>query len=501
MLTVIGHRSVSPIQTIYFSLPVDRGVTAGERHAARDPRSSGADGRRQFLRWTGVALLAGLAGCGGAGRDGDAPAPTGTGTRTPTTTPDRPGVGTATVASGFTAPTDVAFPAGIDRGFVADQPGSVYATDRPDEPFLDLTDRVVDLRSGPDERGLLGLAPHPDFASNGRLFVRYSAPTRSSTPPGYSHTFVLSEFTVDPTAERASADERIVLEIPQPQPNHNAGSLAFGPDGNLFVGVGDGGGAGDVGRGHAEDWYERIRGGNGQDLTENLLGSILRLDVSPAEGYAVPDDNPLVGADGLDEQWAWGFRNPWRFSVDSEERRSSGSRPAADDGVALLVADVGQARYEEVSRVEAGENYGWNVHEGTSCFDPAAPSEEPAGCPSHTLAGGQLRDPVIEYPHPGVEADPTATGIAVVGGYRYDGPIAEFDGRYVFADWRADGRLFVAEPTADGLWPLSTVQIRGESVAPFVRAFGRDPEGRLYLLTTRRGGVEGSTGALHRLVA
>ena len=424
-----------------------------------------------------------------------------TDTAASTTTSDRPGVGVERVAGGFTAPTDVAFPTGLDRAFVADQPGQVYATDRPADPVLDLSDRVVDLRSGPDERGLLGLAPHPDFASNGRLFVRYSAPVRSSTPPGYSHTFVLSEFTVDPAADRASAEtERIVLEIPQPQPNHNAGSLAFGPEGSLFVGVGDGGGGGDVGRGHVEDWYERVRGGNGQDITENLLGSILRLDVDgePTRaprgagdpdgdgGYAVPDDNPLVGADGLDEQWAWGFRNPWRFSV---------------DGDALLVADVGQARYEEVSRVERGGNYGWNVHEGTSCFDPSAPAEEPAGCPSHTLAGGQLLDPVIEYPHPGVEDDPMATGIAVVGGYRYDGPIEEFDGRYVFADWRAEGRLFLADPADDGRWPISTLPIRGESVGSFVRAFGRDPDGGLYVLTSQRGGVAGSTGALHRFVA
>jgi len=435
-----------------------------------------------------------------------------TDTAASTTTSDRPGVGVERVAGGFTAPTDVAFPTGLDRAFVADQPGQVYATDRPDDPFLDLSDRVVDLRSGPDERGLLGLAPHPDFASNGRLFVRYSAPTRSSTPPGYSHTFVLSEFAVGPTAEQASAgSERIVLEIPQPQPNHNAGSLAFGPDGNLFVGVGDGGGGGDVGRGHVADWYERIRGGNGQDLTENLLGSILRLDVSPTEGYAIPDDNPLVGEDGLDEQWAWGFRNPWRFSVESSEGQGpSGTRPESGDDEAseapratddaLLVADVGQARYEEVNRVEAGENYGWNVHEGTHCFDPSAPAEEPAGCPSHTLSGQQLRDPVIEYPHPGVEDDATATGIAVVGGYRYDGPIDEFDGRYVFADWRAEGRLFLADPTAGGSWPISTLPIRGESVGSYVRAFGRDPDGGLYVLTSQRGGVAGSTGALHRFV-
>jgi glucose/arabinose dehydrogenase len=445
---------------------------------------------RRFLRWGAGALLAGLAGCGASGDGGgDGATPTGTArTASSTTTADRPGVGVDTVADGFTAPTDVAMPAGVDRTFVADQPGQVYAADTPDTPFLDLSDRLVDLRTGPDERGLLGIAPHPNFASNGRLFVRYSAPLRSSSPPGYAHTFVLSEFRVDPAAESVSASasaERVLLEIDQPQPNHNAGSLAFAPDGYLFVGVGDGGGSGDVGRGHAEDWYERIRGGNGQDITENLLGSILRLDVE-GDPYAVPDDNPLVGEDGLDEQWAWGFRNPWRFSV-------------ADD-TALLVADVGQERYEEVSRVERGENYGWNVHEGTDCFDPSAPAEEPAGCPSHTLAGAQLRDPVIEYPHPGVESGATATGIAVVGGYRYRGPIDEFDGRYVFADWQAEGRLFVADPAEEGLWPVSTVPLRDE-VGSFVRAFGRDSDGHLYVLTSDRGGPVGSTGALHRLVA
>jgi len=475
-----------------------------------------ADGtRRPFLRRTAGVLLAGLAGCGRGGDTGsDAEAGTTTTRATPAASPtaaaDRPGVGVDTIADGFTAPTDVAMPAGVDRTFVADQPGQVYAADRPDDPFLDLSDRLVDLRSGPDERGLLGLATHPDFASNGRLFVRYSAPRRSSSPVGYSHTFVLSEVTVDPTAERASAErERIVMEIPQPQSNHNAGSLAFGSDGHLFVGVGDGGGGGDVGRGHVADWYERVRGGNGQDLTANLLGSILRLDVDRGEPYAIPPDNPLVGEDGLDEQWAWGFRNPWRFAVDSEEPRSSGSeasetpRPTgeAGDGDALLVADVGQARYEEVSRVERGENYGWNVHEGTHCFDPSAPREEPAGCPSHTLAGQQLRDPVIEYPHPGVESEATATGVAVVGGYRYRGPIDEFDGRYIFADWQADGRLFLADPAEDGLWPVSTLPVRGESFGSFVRAFGRDPDGHLYALTTDRGGPVGSTGALHRFVA
>ncbi|MFB6100999.1 MAG: sorbosone dehydrogenase family protein [Haloplanus sp.] len=447
----------------------------------------GAD-RRRFLCAAAGALLGGLAGCGGGGTG----TPTGTvettttETTPPTAEPDRPGVGVETVADGFAAPVDVAMPAGVDRGFVADQPGQVYATDRPDAPLLDLSDRLVDLRSGPDERGLLGLATHPAFATNGRLFVRYSAPVRSSTPPGYSHTFVLSEFHVDPTAVRASAaSERVVLEIPQPQSNHNAGSLAFGPDGFLYVGVGDGGGAGDVGRGHATDWYERIRGGNGQDITSNLLGSILRIGVDTDDGYTIPEDNPLVGRDGRDEQWAWGFRNPWRFAV---------------DGDALLVADVGQARYEEVNRVERGGNYGWNVHEGTHCFDPSAPPEEPAGCPSHTLSGERLLDPVVEYPHPGVGGGSKPTGIAVVGGYPYRGPIDALDGRYVFADWQADGRLFLADPVDEGQWPLSTVAVRGSGV-PFVRAFGRDPDGHLYVLTSDSAGLDGSTGALRRLVA
>ena len=161
---------------------------------------------------------------------------------------------------------------------------------------------------------------------------------------------------------------------------------------------------------------------------------------------------------------------------------------------------MGQARYEEVSRVEAGGNYGWNVHEGTACFDPSAPAEEPAGCPSHTLSGQQLLDPVIEYPHPGVEDDPVATGIAVVGGYRYDGPIDEFDGRYVFADWQSEGTLFAASPRDDGLWPVEAVDVVGD-VGQYVLAFGRDDAGELLVATSERGGIAGETGAVHRLRA
>jgi len=426
--------------------------------------------RRRFLRRTVGVLLAGLAGCGSDGRDERTATPR---TATPTPSVDRPGVGVVTVADGFTAPTDVAMPAGVDRTFVADQPGQVYAVDRPDTPFLDLSDRIVALQSGPDERGLLGLAPHPDFAANGRLFVRYSAPLRSSAPGGYSHTFVLSEVTVDPSAESASPDrERILLEIDQPQPNHNAGSLAFGTDGTLFVGIGDGGGSGDVGRGHAEDWYERIRGGNGQNLTENLLGSILRLDVS-GDPYAVPDDNPLVGETGRDEQFAWGLRNPWRMSFGPEGR--------------LFAADVGQNEFEEVDIIEKGGNYGWNVREGTHCFGADS-------CPDETPDGDPLIQPIIEYPHGGSEV----SGISVTGGYLYDGEaIPELAGTYVFGDWRSQGELFVARERSGGLWPVTAIPVEG--IGPFVPAFGRDSEGELLVCTSEDGGIDGSSGAVYRL--
>ncbi|MFB6107247.1 MAG: sorbosone dehydrogenase family protein [Haloplanus sp.] len=449
--------------------------------------------RRDLLRASGL-LVAGLAGCGG-GRTGstgtDTPtatsrSTTGDGaTATDTATAGRPdAVGTQRVAAGFTSPLGFEAPAGVDRRFVVDQPGQVYVhgpDGLQDAPFLDLGSRVVDV-SGYDERGLLGMACHPNFADNGRLFVRYSAPRRSGTPDSYSHTFVLSEFASDPTGSADPDSERVLLEIPEPQSNHNAGSLAFGPDGYLYVGVGDGGGANDVGRGHVEDWYERNRGGNGQDVESNLLGSVLRLDVDAGgpDGYGIPDDNPLVGHDGLDEHWAWGFRNPWRFSF--------------TDGT-LYVADVGQNRYEEVDVVERGGNYGWNVHEGTHCFSTDSPSESPAGCPSHTLSGEDLNDPIVEYAHGG----PDPTGVAVIGGYRYDGPVSALTNRYVFADWQSEGRLFLAEPADEGRWPVSTLPMRGD-VGQYVLAFGRDPDGRLYVLTSDRGSVSGETGAVYRLV-
>jgi glucose/arabinose dehydrogenase len=454
-----------------------------------------------------AGLAAGLAGCAGAptgerttgttatptrGATGTTPSartsgttPAGeTATDTATgSTPVPERIGAEPVGSGFVSPVGAEFPPGGGPGVVVDQPGVAYRLDD-GGAFLDLRDRVVDVR-GYDERGLLGIAFHPDYPENGRVFVRYSAPTRGGTPGGYSHTFVLAEFEADPAAGTADpASERTLLEIPEPQSNHNGGAVAFGPDGYLYLGVGDGGGAGDRGTGHASDWYGANPGGNGQDVSENLLGSVLRLDVDGGDPYAVPDDNPLVGRDGLDEQYAWGLRNPWRFSFDP-----AGERVA--DGPDCYVADVGQSAYEEVNLLRRGGNYGWNVREGAHCYD----AEE---CPTATPDGDPLRDPVVEYPHPG--ADAAQTGRAVIGGYVYRrDDVPGLAGRYVFGDWQSEGELFVATPRAEGGWPLDSVSVAGDGVGDLLLAFGRDREGRLYACTSDRGGVTGATGAVHRL--
>jgi glucose/arabinose dehydrogenase len=418
--------------------------------------------RRRFLS-AGGALVSGgcLAGVTGPGSNDDSSV-------------QGPTVALTRVAAGFDAPVGFAAPPDGDAPVVVDQTGTAHrVTDagREAEPFLDVTDRMVDV-SGYSEQGLLGLAFHPAYGENRKLYVRYSAPRRAGTPSNFSHTFVLAEFEATSDGSRVRADsERTVLEVPQPQSNHNAGAVAFGPDDYLYVAVGDGGAGGDQGTGHVADWYDGVGGGNGQDVTENLLGSILRIDVDGRDGdraYAVPADNPLVGRAGLSEQYAWGFRNPWRFSF--------------DDGT-LLAADVGQNAYEEVNVVEKGGNYGWNVREGRECFGADT-------CPEETPDGDPLVDPVVAYPHSGNDG---VNGVAVVGGYVvHDRRIPALDGAYVFGDWRSpgagggSGAIFVARQRDAGTWPVQVVSVanrEGGRVGASVLSFGRDRGGRAYVLT------------------
>jgi glucose/arabinose dehydrogenase len=424
----------------------------------------------------------------------DTPATSTTTASTESVVPTGPTVGLERVVGGFEVPTDMALLPGENRRLVVDLPGIVYLNDGDElrkEPFLDVRDRLAELVG---ERGLLGLAPHPDFAENRKLYVRYSAPLADDAPEGFSHTEVLAEFeaTADGTSARPDS-ERVLLEVHEPRKVHNGGAVAFGPDGYLYTSYGDGGGPRDAGPGHADDWYEENRGGNGQDVRENLLGSILRIDVDSRDGdkpYGIPADNPLVGEPGLDEHYAWGFRNPWRMGFSDGE---------------LYAADVGQNRYEEVDRVVKGGNYGWNVREGTHCYGTESLSDMPETCPSRTppdVRGGEpLRKPVVEYPH---ARDGETIGISVIGGYIYDGTIDALDGKYVFGDYSQEGdprgSLFAATPTEKGLWEFEQLQVDGAedgAVEGYLIDIARDEDGELFALTSA--GDLG--GAVNRITA
>lgn len=291
------------------------------------------------------------------------------------------------VVSGLRQPVDLqSAPGERTRLFVVEQAGRIRVIRNGalvERPFLDITDRV--LAGG--ERGLLGLAFHPRYAQNGRFFVNYT--------DGRGDTR-LAEFRVsasDPELAEPGS-ERLVLQVLQPFANHNGGALAFGPDGFLYAGLGDGGSGGDPQR-------------NGQNLGTRL-GKLLRLDVDSATPYAVPSSNPFVGRPGAQpEIWAYGLRNPWRFAFD----RSNGD---------LYIGDVGQGNVEEIDFAPAGQggqNYGWNVMEGSRCFAPAN------GCDQRGLTL-----PVYEYGH--------GEGCSVTGGVVYRGcRLPGYAGTYFFGDY------------------------------------------------------------------
>lgn len=420
-------------------------------------------------------------------------------------------IGIEPVAEGLTSPVAlVPVPDGTGRLFIVEQTGQIRIL-MPDgtllaNPFLDVSDRLVTLNPGFDERGLLGLAFHPGYASNGRFFIYYSAPLREEAPDNYNNTSHISEFMVSAgnpnTAD--STSERILLQVDEPQFNHNAGTLAFGPaDGYLYISLGDGGGANDNQLGHVEDWYADNGGGNGQDITDNLLGSILRIDVDTGDPYGIPADNPFTGvagcSDGCDEIFAYGFRNPYRFSFDM-----GGSH-------GLFVGDAGQELWEEVSLVKKGGNYGWNVKEGTHCFDAEDPHESPAECPDivgagHPREGDPLIDPIIEYAN---HHQPGGLGAVVVGGHVYRGDmLRQFRGRYIFGDWSRefgvpDGSLFVAKSRKNGLWQMHELLVQGNPdgrLGHYILGFGQDLLGEVYVLTTDMTGPTGNTGKIYRLV-
>lgn len=360
------------------------------------------------------------------------------------------------IAEGLHSPVAAAFnPEGLM--LVCEQTGQIRVLENNkliDKPFLDLENKLVKMSGAYDERGLLGIALHPEYKSNKKFYVYYSAP---STEKGSDHQSVIAEYKVstDPRIADA-ATERILLTIQQPESNHNGGDLKFGPDGYLYIGVGDGGGAGDR---HGER-------GNGQNLN-TLLGKILRIDVNIDQSYGIPNDNPFVGKEAKPEIWAYGLRNPWRFSFD----KNSGQ---------LFVADVGQNKFEEVNIIEKGGNYGWKIMEAGHCFDP----EE--NCKTEGLIL-----PIAEYEH--------EEGISITGGFLYRGKeLAGLSERYIFADWT--GPMFYLEKKGES-WIRGTVNIADKPSGDLkILCFAQDNNAELYVLTNQEVGPKDTKGAIYKLI-
>jgi glucose/arabinose dehydrogenase len=406
------------------------------------------------------------------------------------------------VASGLTSPVGLVQPPdGTNRLFVLDQIGQIRIIENGvllPTPFLDLSDRMIDVGIDIgggllfDERGLLGLAFHPDFATNGKLYVFYTAPKGLDVPIDFNAESHIAQFTVsadDPNIGDPDS-ESILLTIPKPEFNHNGGQLNFGPDGYLYISVGDGGGANDNENGHTAGI------GNGQDKSV-LLGKLLRIDVNSGSPYDIPADNPFIDdPDAAPEIFALGLRNPWRFSFDSGGTHQ------------LFVADVGQDLYEEVNIVEAGQNYGWNVREGFHCFDPNNTTNPPDSCATTDADGRPLIDPIMEYPH--TDDSGGSKGIAVIGGYIYRGEaVPGFFGRYLFGDFSTDfttpdGSLFIGTKNSDGTWTMTEPAVAGTDsgrLGRFVFGLGQDLAGEVYVLSSENFGPTGTTGTVHRIVA
>lgn len=418
---------------------------------------------------------------------------------------DPPQVDKQLIAEGYVSPLGVvAVPDNSKRLFVIDQVGKIWIIDNNGKklpnPFIDVSSKLVSLSPGYDERGLLGLAFHPNYGSNGKFYIYYQLPPREGGPEPalqWNNLSRISEFTVSGSNPNMAnmGTERILLDLDDPQSNHNGGTIAFGHDGYLYIAIGDGGAANDVAPGHVEDWYTFNAGGNGQDIEANLFGNILRIDVNSGNPYGIPADNPFVGKPGLDEIYAYGFRNPYRFSFDM-----SGSHK-------LFVGDAGQNRYEEVSVVNKGGNYGWNVKEGTKCFNAANPLADVANCPQVDIYGNRLIDPVIQLNNWTNPKGGKAT--TVIGGNVYRGhSIPRLQGTYIFGTFSqtpttANGELFAANPAGHGLWPYSEISLKSspDDIGYYLKGFGQDNDGEIYLTVSSILGPTGTTGKVFKLVA
>jgi glucose/arabinose dehydrogenase len=344
-------------------------------------------------------------------------------------------------ASGFKQPTDIQFLPGNDSiMIILEKGGRAYWFNRKSGERGLLFQKKVRTVS---EMGLLGLAFHPDFKNNGKFYINYNP------LDGKMRTRIAALILkkADPLIEEAPGKERVIFEILQPYSNHNAGQLAFGPDGYLYLGLGDGGWAND-------------RHGHGQN-TMTFLGSMLRLNINKTEGrkaYAVPLDNPFVGRkEFLPEIFAFGLRNPWRYSFDASGR--------------LILADVGQDTWEEVNIIQAGANYGWNVREAAHCFRPEKKCQTKG-----------LTEPIYEYSH--------REGNSITGGYVYLGQnIPALKGKYVFGDF-VQGKIWALD--LPGKNAGLTGNVKAYTLGKWnilISTFGRDASGEIYLADFQAGNI------------
>ena len=412
-------------------------------------RVSGALGLAALVLAIAASALAGSAARSGAAQ------PIAAGLQTVSTTPDFTVTLSAVVPNGLTRPVGVANAGdGSGRLFVVEQSGYIRVVKNGvllSTPYLTLTGKV----SCCGERGLLSVAFDPDYQTNGAFYVYYTALNGDVTIERY--------VTTDPASNVAAISSSTpILTVAHPSENHNGGQLQFGPDGYLYAGLGDGGGAGDP---HPPD-------GNGQNPAV-LLGKILRLNVRGVPTYTIPASNPFTQTAGYrPEIWALGLRNPWRFSFD----RGTGD---------LYIGDVGQDCFEEINYQPAaspgGENYGWRLMEGFHQFDPA----NMANCNQPVITPAGLTLPIAEYQHP--------LGKSVSGGFVYRGQAYPWlNGWYFYGDYLT-GMIWVTRQTQPGVWSGAQKQFPGLKIS----SFGEDENGEVYLVHYSGSG----TGALYRITS
>ncbi len=391
-------------------------------------------------------------------------------------------------AGGLTHPLAmVPIPDGSGRKAVIEQHGKVRIIDARGrlriEPFLDVSAKLPMLDPSYDERGLLGIAFHPNYRENGKFYVSYSIPLRGSKVYGrewWPHTNIVSEFTVshDDPNKADEKSERILSHIDWPL--FDAHWIGFGPDGMLYISTGDGGYP------QNRDVSHKVTENNSQNKL-SPHGKILRIDVEGA-GDQIPPDNPFIGqSDALPEIWALGLRNPWRCSFDRGGRNE------------LFCGDAQQSSYEEVNIVSRGANFGWARMEGDRCFDYDKPVDHPADCDKTGLTM-----PILVYNNCSAKPE-GCKGLAVIGGYVYRGKHKAWDGKYIFGDWsksfdEMDGQIFFATRGADGSWSMEEAEVEGMERLPYILAFAQDDDGEVFVLTSISTGPVGGNDKIYRIV-